>query len=243
MASSILVMFLLLGSARAFANENLPDKVFGVDMTAGFPQLLGLEVSYLAWSSFVPSLSFGSLPVNNLLNSYLKLKPVPVNFSLPDTYYLDPKASFSLSSFTFQLKYFLPKSGFFGDFILSSINFGANVNADLRNQTSGATFSNLATGSASLTQWILGAAFGYQVVIGSRFYIEAALGLGYLPSPSYSLSISGTAANAVGLIPNGQQAFDDAKAQVKSSFDSAVATYHSSIKFLPFTFLNMGFAF
>jgi hypothetical protein len=236
-------MFLWAGTSQGFASD-FPGKTFGVDIVGGFPQLVGLELSYLGWTYINPTLSFGSAPINGLLSSFIPLSPMAVNLAVPDTYNLYPSSNFGLSSFSFYLKcFFSEKSGFFVDLIVARAAFSATVSGDLRNETTKNTLGGAISGSASLNQMMVGLAVGYQITIASTFFIEGALGGGYLLAPNYSTSFGGSAANFLAIAPNGEQMLNDAKAQLQSSFDSAVSTYISSVKYLPFAFLNVGFTF
>jgi hypothetical protein len=232
-----------LFSWQAGASERFPNKTFGLDAVAGFPQFAGLEVSYLGWTSWVPGLSFGSAPINGLLNSKINVDPVLIQPSAGSNFLLSPSAEYSLYSFSFSLKYFFEKSGFFLNFIYSNINFGAKIRGDLTNVDTGGVSRSAVTGNATLNQSILGLGAGYQVIIYQSLFAEFALGAGYLFPPHYSVSMGGTAVNVAALIPNGEQSLEDAKKQVQTAFDSAVGSYQASVKILPFAFINLGFAF
>jgi len=231
------------GVSQAKAEDRYPEKSFGVDVAGGFPQFIGLEFTYLKWSNIVPGIGFGSAPINGILNSAVHLPTVPVNFSLPDTYNLYPNANYSLYSTLIFVKYFFSNSGFFLDALLSSFTFNANIQGNLKDENTGITTSGAINGSATLTQLMVGLTVGYQFLIQSSFFIEFAAGGGYLLPPIYSTSISGTAASIVGVIPNGEQDFNNAKSQVQSAFNSAVNSYSSLTKFVPFAFIDLGFTF
>jgi hypothetical protein len=237
------ILFLWAGISQSFAGD-FPGKTFGVDIVGGFPQLVGLELSYLGWTYINPTLSFGSGPINGLLGSLIPLSPMPVNLAVPDTYNLYPSANFGLSSFSFYLKcFFAEKSGFFVDLMLARASFSASVSGNLRNETTQNTLGGAVSGSASLSQLMVGLAVGYQINIASTFFIEGAVGGGYLLAPTYGISFGGSAASFLAIAPNGEQMLENAKAELQSSFDSAISTYISSVRYLPFAFLNVGFTF
>ena len=234
---------LVLGTIPAAAQDSLSGKTFGMGVTGGFPQFIGLDLSYIGWPSLVPGISFGSAPIQQLLSSKIPLNPIPISFSLPDTYNLIPSADFSLYSVSAYVKYFFPNSGFYLELLIASLSASANVGGDLKNETTQLLSYSVISGSAKLNQSILGVATGFRVLIFSKLFMEGALGGGYLLPPTYSISIGGTISNIVGIIPNGEQDFNNAKAQVQSSFDTAMATYRASVKILPFAFINIGFIF
>lgn len=226
---------------NSYANDAFPNKTLALDVIAGTPQFLGLEISYLGWSTIVPGFGFGSAPINGLLNSMIRLSSVPVSFSLPDTYNLYPTATYGLYSYSGFIKIFPGKSGFFSDILLNYATFTANVSANLKNETTGGTSSNAVTGTANLNQLTLGLTVGYQFRV-SNFFFSLAGGGGWLFTPAYAVSLGGTAASVIGVIPNGEQAFSSAKSQIQTSFDSAVASYRATIKFMPIFYINVGIA-
>ena len=188
-------------------------------------------------------MSFGSAPINGLLNSHIKLTPVPVQFSLPDTYNLYPNASYSMYSASAFMKVFPWKGGVFFDLTLSNVTFNTNIQGNLKNETSGGTFNSAVSGTAYLNQFILGVTAGYHVSIAGSAFLEIAAGAGALLPPSYSITLGGTAASAVGVVPNGEQAFSNAKSQVQATYDSAISTYRANLKFIPMSYLNLGITF
>lgn len=230
-------------STPCLAGDRFPGKTFGLSAVAGVPQFIGLELSYLNFSSFIFGMSFGSAPINGILNSRISLTPVPVQFSLPDTYNLYPTASYSMYSASVFVKFFPWKGGFFFDFTLSNVSFNTSVQGNLKDETTGGVFNSALSGSASLSQFILGLSAGYQVSIKSSVFLEFAVGAGYLLSPAYSISLGGTAAAAVGVVPNGEQAFSSAKSQVQAMYDSAINTYRSALSVIPMSYLNLGITF
>lgn len=245
--NAFLISFVLLGflskSVSAGSLDRFQGKTVGLDAVVGFPQMMGLELSYLGWGYLVPGISFGSAPVQTLLANQVKLGPIPVKFPLPDVYSVYPISNFSLYSFSLFLKYFFPRSGFYFNLIYSSSTFTGNVSGSLKNETNGNDVNGVIDGSAHLTQRMVGGAFGYQFIFGSSLFLETALGAGYLLNPSYSVSIGGSAVNALGLLPNGAENLNGAKSSIQSSFDSAMNAYRSAIKVVPFVYINFGFAF
>jgi hypothetical protein len=127
--------------------------------------------------------------------------------------------------------------------MFSSMTFNANVSANLKDETTGAVLNSVVSGSANMTQLMLGTTVGYMLTIGPSFYIELSLGGGYLLPPSYSVTLGGTAPSALALVPSAAAAFDAAKAQVQTSFDQLVASYRAATKFIPYSFLSIGISF
>jgi hypothetical protein len=238
----ILLIFL---SREIFAAdlERFRGKTVALDAVVGFPQMMGLELSYVGWGYLVPGISFGSAPIQGLLSKQVNLNPIPVQLPLADQYAVYPSSNFSLYSFSLFLKYFFPSSGFYFNFIYSTFTFSGSVSGGLKNETNGQSYSGIIDGNARLTQRMFGGAMGYQFIFGSNLFLETALGAGYLFNPSYSFSVGGSAVNALGVLPGGAENLNSAKSNVQSSFDSAVEAYRSALKVIPFVYLNFGFTF
>ncbi len=240
---AFVILGFLLGPSSAAESAHFSGKSFGLSLTGGFPDFIGLDLAYLGWSPFVLGISFGSAPIQTILSSKIPLDPIPVDFSLPDQYSLIPNANFNLYSVSAYLKYFFSKSGFYIELLTANLTFGANVGGDLKNETSEVTSYSVVNGSARLNQVIIGMMGGFHAMVLSNLFIEGALGAGYLIFPVYSISIGGTISNVIGIVPNGEQTFNDAKLQIQTSFDSAMTAYRSSIKVLPLAFVNIGITF
>lgn len=241
----ISLFFFLIKGAICFADPVLQNKNFAFDTGVGIPQLIGVNLSYVGWTPLSIGLGFGSAPINSLISRQVTLNPIPVSLpSISDSYSLYPSASFQVYSFSAFIKYFLGDSGWMAELLYTSLTLNASFQADLKDETTGGISSNVVSGSAQLTQPILGLALGYEFSFFSNFFASFALGAGYLFPPSYSFSIGGTASAALGALPSADEtSFDSAKSQIQSSFDSAVAAYRSALKFIPFLLINVGVAF
>ncbi len=205
--------------------------------------MAGIELDYLGFDPIVPGMTFGSLPINDTLNRYIILNPIPLPLSLGDTYMVYPRANYAIYSASFDIKWFIPGSNFFLDFTFSSVSFSATISGDLKNETTGGISPSAISGTAKFTQVIPGLMLGHQWQIGSKFFIESAFGGGIPITPSYSLNLSGSATSAIAVAPDGPEKFESAKASIQAAYDDAVNKYRSTVKFLPFAYFNIGFTF
>lgn len=225
------------------AKADTTGKLIGVGAVGGVPQLLGAELSFLGWGWIQPGITFGSVPVNSLLNSAIPLSPIPINISIPGLFNLYPSASYSLFGYGGFAKLRLTSWGLIANLLVSKVTFTGSATASLKNELTSGVVSGVVSGSFALEQWMVGPTFGIQASLGNALSFELALGGGYLLPPSYSLSLGGSAPAALSVLPGGTTAFDDAKSSLRDTFDSAVRSYRALTSFVPFAYVSLGYSF
>ena len=236
----LLVNMVLHSEANAAVSK---EKTIGINGIAGFPQMLGLEFRYLGLNPIHFGVSFGSLPINSILNSQITLEPIPLDLSLGDTYYMYPFTSYQALSTSVFTRYCFGEGGFFFQLMYTSWSFSASVSGSLQNETLGTSFGGAISGSASLNQAMVTPSFGYQFYIFDDLFMEFALGASILTKPTRSISLGGTAIAALMLLPGGEEEFEKAKTQIETQYNDAIDTLDRTLKILPAISIGLGWSF
>jgi hypothetical protein len=152
----------------------------GVAFTAGVPQLLALDVRVTALSHFEFGAGYGAFPVNALANSIYQFQPTAVDLGTSDRYNLYPTGSYGLSGI-FAFARFFPSSdgGFFVHLGIHSVNFSANINGSLKNETTGGVTNGALSGSIGINQPLVMVGPGWQFLIGKSEYQQSNYGSSY----------------------------------------------------------------
>lgn len=235
----------LLGSIllSTYAQAEKKERIAGVDVVFGLPQMLGVGVAYMGNPNFEAGLSFGSIPVNRLLNNSAQLAKQPLNLGTPDSYSLIPSASFSTTSLSPFVRYFPFAGDLYLQAMYSLVRVGASVNGDLSNDTQGTITPGVVNGTLNLSQSMVTASVGYRPFITDVLFAHFNLGVTIVAASGYELGVGGTLSDLVNATPQGKQEFENAKADLKDKVDSALRQYREKVKFLPSFTIALGFAF
>ena len=84
---------------------------------------------------------------------------------------------------------------------------------------------------------------GWEAFFANGLYFDFGMGAGFLSAPAYSLSIGGSAIDALSIMPGGQATLDQSISQVRAQVDSAVSTLRDKVHIIPAIIIGIGWAF
>jgi len=219
-------------------------KNVGLGLSGGLPQLISLEMSLLTLSPLTFGLTYGSAPINGIINRQLNLKPIPIDVGGGlGSFEIVPNASFSLTSFSGYVRYYFGNEWFFAQLGYGALTFKASVSAGLRNKDTGASVGGIVSGSATLVQPMVYPAIGGEVLFPFGLYMNLGLGAGYLLKLKKSISIGGTAVSYASLLPETSAALNEAKAKLETEFNQKVDEIRELVNWSPVAFISLGLAF
>jgi hypothetical protein len=226
-------------------SSNKTSHTVGLALTTGFPQLISAEVRVTSVPHLEFGLGFGGFPANAVASSIYTPKPVPIDLHLTDTYNLYPSTSFSLTGFYAFARWFPgdSSSGFFWHLSFHTVSFSAQLDGDLKDETTGGTIKGALSGDVSLLQPLVMTGPGYQFLFGEHFHLDLGAALIVLFHASSSVNIGGSLAALASLDPTAQANYNAAKASVADQVNGAMATYQSSVKVLPSVYMSLGYLF
>lgn len=237
----VVLILLFLSLTDASANRN--GKNLGIDLVGGLPQLFGLELRYIGIEKFTFGASFGSAPLNGVLNSKINLQARAIQNSSPDPLTLLPAATYSLTGLTLFARYFPWIEGWFTQVGFSNWSFKGAVVGHLRNETTGGVANSAVTGSIDITQRIISFTVGRQWFI-SDFFFEFGFGAGYLIPLKYSISTGGAASTFQDVAPsNNQDDLEQAQNDLRNQADTELQKVRDQLKVIPLLFVSVGWTF
>jgi hypothetical protein len=222
-------------------------KILGIEVAAGAPQVLSVQLVYWGLGTVAVGIGFGSAPVNSLIQPSVPTTTIALSLGLPDSYSLIPSSSFSLTTTSAFLRYKptgATGSGFISELNFARWGFGAAVNGTLLNQTTGDRTSGVATGSLDLSQPVLSAMVGYQVALADSLTVLFSGGVGYLFPTAYTTTISGSITTALPLAGAAAQAdFESAKSNLNQQIRTGIDTVRSRVRWIPALSITLGYVF
>jgi hypothetical protein len=237
--------YMILLSVRAGAEAGGP-KNFEIEVVAGLPQIMSIQVGFMGMRPFVFGVGLGTVPIDPLLQRFIPVQNVPLNLGLPDAYTLVPSSRFSLTSASVFVRY-QPQgtgSGFLGEFNIGLWRFGATVAGALRNDTAGTSTSNVATGTLDLLQPVVSAMFGYRIAFTEALGLHLQAGAIYLLKTSYTTSTGGTLTSVLPLAGAAAQAdFERAKGEVETQIHQGIDNTRAYTNWLPALSVTLAYAF
>ena len=237
----LLVACVLLSPTAIWAK---PDRNIGFAAAAGVPRLLGVDLSYVGAADWISmGASFGSLPIDRLINSKVPLPALDLGTLGTDAFELVPTASYRFFGTTGYLRIFPGWGGFFTELAFSYWTFSGTVALALHNKTQDTSVSGVASGTLKIQMPALVPALGYEFRIGPGFFIDVGLGVMVLMKPSYSISMGGRAADFLPIVTEAESAFEDAKSTLDTEISNALTELKSTLPVLPSLFLTIGYAF
>ncbi len=231
-----------LGLGFAF-HVRSAEQSMSVGGSVGLPNLLAFDLRYVGFEEVEFGLSFGSLPLDSILEGKIPLDPQDVDLQQPDPYRVYPAASFALTGYTPYLRYYPWKSKFFFQLGYSIWRFRANLRGDLRNETSRVTSYGVVSGTLSIEQPVITPGIGWRWKILNSFQLDVGLGVSVLQKTQAAVNIGGSLNNILTVLPAAQVEFDNAVTEIQNQLDSGVGSFRDSIPVLPSVFLGLGFAF
>lgn len=242
----IFLCIFLLPAKRAHAlgnNANKKGKNFSLGVTAGLPHFISLELGYLGlnWLSFL--VGFGSFPINTLINSFLKIDPIPLATVGGNSFSVVPTTSYALYGVNATVRAHPLDGGFFTQLTYANWTFNGSVAVGLRNDTSGVSYGNVVNGSLTLGIQQLGLMIGYQFFFKFGLFIDLGLGASALLAMNGNASIGGSAADFASIIGSNNLDLESVKASLNSQVQSAVELAKAQIPALPDVFISVGYAF
>ena len=236
--------FLGIGSLLFFClNAVASEQSMSVGGSVGLPNLLAFDLRYVGFEEVEFGLSFGSLPLDSLLEGKIPLDAQDVDLQQPDPYKVYPSAGFALTGYTPYLRYYPWKSKFFFQLGYSIWRFRANLRGDLRNETSGVTSYGVVSGTLSIDQPVVTPGIGWRWKILNSFQLDVGVGVSVLQETQAAVNIGGSLNNILTVLPAAQVEFDNAVTEIQNQLDSGVGSFRNSIPVLPSVFLGLGFAF
>ncbi|MEK7691284.1 MAG: hypothetical protein AAB425_09705 [Bdellovibrionota bacterium] len=238
---------MILGASLGFFTNPAwakPDRNIGFAAVAGVPRLLGVDLSYVGaadWISF--GASFGSLPVDRLINSKVPLPALDMGTLGTEAFELVPQATYRFFGTTGYLRLFPGWGGFFTELAFSYWTFSGTVSLNLHNKTQDTSVAGVASGTLKIYMPALAPAFGYEFKIGPGFFVDVGLGVMILLKPSYSISMGGRAADFLPIVSEAESAYEDAKSTLDQEISSALSELQATLPVLPGLFLTVGYAF
>jgi hypothetical protein len=236
----------LLDAQNAHAlgnNMNKKGKNFSLGVTAGLPHFISLELGYLGlnWLSFL--VGFGSFPINSLINSFVKIDPIPLATVGGNSFSVVPTTSYALYGVNATVRAHPFDGGFFTQFTYANWTFNGSVGVGLRNDTSGVSYGNIVNGSLTLGIHQLGLLIGYQFFFKFGLFIDLGLGASALLAMNGKASIGGSAADFASIVGSNNLDLDSVKTSINTQVQSALELAKAQIPALPDIFISVGYAF
>ncbi len=247
MRSKIALSICFLITIATSLSSAADKKVVAFEFSAGSPQTLSLQIAYVGIESFAVGLGFGTLPVNEFLQSQVPTDPVALNLGLPVPYSLVPTSQFAFSNISLFARYHFSgnaASGFLLEFNFSRWVFGADLNGALRNDNTGQETSGAMTGRLDMGQPVLTGLAGYRAAVSSSLGLMLTAGVSYLLEPTYSTSVSGSLTSILPLAgPAAQADFEQAKQDIDAQVRNGVEAVRNVTTLLPAIALTVQYAF
>ncbi len=236
-------MILSVTQARAEVGGG---KNFEIEVVAGLPQIVSIQVGFMGMRPFVFGVGLGTVPIDPLLQRFIPTQNVPLNLGLADEYTLVPSSRFSLSSASVFMRY-QPNgsaSGFLGEFNIGLWQFGATVAGALQNDTQGTSTPNVLTGTLDLLQPVVSAMVGYRIAFTEGLGLHLQAGAIYLLKTSYTTTTGGTLTSVLPLAgPAAQADFERAKADVETQIHQGIDSTRAATNWLPALSVTLAYAF
>lgn len=238
----LLLMAALAGRASAAA-----DKRIGMEVSAGLPQVISLQLTYLGLGPIIIGVGFGSAPVNRFLQQQIPTTGIPLNLGMPDPYSLVPSASFSFTTTSVFVRY-QPSggggSGFLAELNFARWKFNANLVGDLRNENTGVVSPGAATGTFDYGQPALSGMIGYRFGIGDGFGVQIQTGVICLFGGASTTAMGGDLTSVLPFAgPTAQADFERAKLDIDTQVTRGAEQFQQAAKWLPALSLTVGYAF
>lgn len=238
--------FVLL-AALSTRSLRAADKLIGMEVSAGLPQVISLQLTYLGLGPIIIGVGFGSAPVNGFLQQQIPTTGIALNLGLPDPYSLVPSASFSFTTTSLFVRYQPStgaRSGFLAELNIARWKFNANLVGDLRNENTGVISPSAATGTFDYGQPALSGMVGYRFAIGEGFGIQLQTGVICLFGGSSTTVMGGDLTAVLPFAgPTAQADFERAKLDINSQVTQGAEQFQQAAKWLPALSLTLGYAF
>lgn len=224
-------------------NPNKKGRNFSLGVATGLPHFISLEVGYIGlnWLSFFAG--FGSFPLNTVVNSVIKISPIPLATVAGNSFSVVPSTSYSLYGFNASVRAHPLDGGFFTQATYANWIFNGTLALGLRNDTSGTTYNNIVSGTLGLNFHQIGLLIGYQFFFKFGLFIDLGIGASYLAALTSNVSVGGSAADFASIVGTNNLDLDAVRTSINSQVQSALDLIRNQVPVLPDVLITVGYAF
>lgn len=230
----ILIVHLSSGANASTSSTSSTGK-FSLDVVAGLPQLIGVEVGFTGIKKLQIGAGFGFLPVNSILGDKADIPPQPLNA----TFSLDPSNDFSMIAPSAYIRFFPTANRIFLQLSFAYWQLSDDISGDLLS-LGFVVMKDAVTGKADVKVANLSLIVGYKVNLKQNLFFSVGAGVSYLLSATSSIEIGGDYASVASVIPGLSTEFEIAKQSAKEDLENTVEDLKNDYKLLPVAFVNLG---